>query len=140
MKARNSGSLRTVHGSGWIPRNTFAAISRFSLSTRLRTPAAKSMIRTVLMRRSSPPVKPSSTTRLPLRLAHSLVQTAWPSEVAKVLERTLREEKAADKKLTTIAESKANVKGGLGLVSGASHYNWLLRYSEGKLPRAAIAK
>jgi hypothetical protein len=92
------------------------------------------------MRRSSPPVKPSSTTRLPLRLAHSLVQTAWPSEVAKVLERTLREEKAADKKLTTIAESKANVKGGLGLVSGASHYNWLLRYSEGKLPRAAIAK
>jgi ferritin-like metal-binding protein YciE len=77
---------------------------------------------------------------LPLRLAHSLVQTAWPSEVAKVLERTLREEKAADKKLTTIAESKANVKGGLELVSGASHYNWLLRYSEGKLPRAAIAK
>jgi hypothetical protein len=52
----------------------------------------------------------------------------------------LREEKAADKKLTTIAESKANVKGGLELVSGASHYNWLLRYSEGKLPRAAIAK
>jgi len=32
------------------------------------------------------------------------------SDVAKVLEKTLKEEKAADKKLTTIAESKVNLK------------------------------
>jgi ferritin-like metal-binding protein YciE len=32
------------------------------------------------------------------------------SDVAKVLEQTLNEEKAADKKLTTIAESKVNLK------------------------------
>ncbi len=32
------------------------------------------------------------------------------SSVAKVLEKTLKEEKATDKKLTTIAESKVNVK------------------------------
>ncbi len=32
------------------------------------------------------------------------------SDVAKVLEQTLGEEKAADRKLTTIAESKVNLK------------------------------
>jgi len=44
---------------------------------------------------------------------------AWPkrlgrSNVAKALEKTLKEEKAVDKKLTTIAGSKANLKAALG--------------------------
>jgi ferritin-like metal-binding protein YciE len=34
----------------------------------------------------------------------------WRTDVAKILEQTLKEEKAADQKLTTIAESKVNVK------------------------------
>ena len=54
---------------------------------------------------------------MPLWLPHRWAKRLGRSDVSKVLEQTLTEEKAADKKLTDIAESKVNLKAACTLIS-----------------------